>query len=162
MPEQSRAGVSSRRESLRGVTAETPHIPRNTSSVGDSPFTGMTAPSQESILEVIRKASGLLRAGWCRGFASVDAEGRPTHYPEAGPPAAFSLPCAVRAAADGGIVGEHAIRVLRRLTGTHNLSEWNDHPLRTKRDVLDLLGLAMEACGGRRPRRGGWTVGGVL
>ena len=74
----------------------------------------------------------------------------------------FSLVGAVRAAGDGGIVAEHALRELRRLACEHNLSAWNDHPLRTKAAVLDLLDEAIAAHGGQRPRgRGGWSISGT-
>lgn len=71
---------------------------------------------------------------------------------------AFSLVGAVRTAGEGGIVAEHALRTLRRLTCENNLVTWNDHPLRTKRAVMDLLDEAITAHGGRKPRNGGWNI----
>jgi hypothetical protein len=115
--------------------------------------------SDEQLATLFRKARELVRRGWCRGYASTDADGRPSHWPGAGEPTHFSLVGAVRTAGEGGIAAEHALRTLRRLTQHHNLVAWNDHPIRTQAAVLELLDKAIAEHGGRVPRgRGGWTI----
>lgn len=100
-----------------------------------------------------------MRRGWCRGYFCVDADGRPSHYPDSGGPTHFSLVGAIRTAGEGRLVAEYALRTLRRLTSQHNLVDWNDHPLRTKADVLALLDRAIAEHGGHVPRgRGGWVI----
>lgn len=162
MSEKKKAPVSRRIRLKRGVAPESAYTARTSKEVQtDNQSVTVPIPSQEAIVAVLRRAREIIRRGWCRGYAWVDVDGRPSHFPEAGAPAAYSLACAVRTAADGKIAGEHALRTLRRLTGHHNLSEWNDHPLRVKRDVIDLLSLAVREHGGPMLRRGGWRLSGA-
>ena len=158
--------ATGRIKTKRGVVRESAYTARISKEVlTDNQVVAVPIPSEEEIATVLRRARELVRRGWCRGFAAVDVDGRPSHISGAGEMVAFSLPAAVRAGSGGRLVdrlaAEYAIRSLRRLVGHHNLAEWNDHPLRTKRDVLELLAQAVQQHGGPRLRRGGWVVGGA-
>jgi hypothetical protein len=105
---------------------------------------------------VLRRAYTLVLRGWCRGHLAVDADGTPSGRRHASAPVAWSLLGAVKT---GDLAGHDAALILRKLVGSVDLQDWNDDALRKKRDVLDLLSLAITNSGGRAPRRGGWHVG---
>lgn len=113
---------------------------------------------QSEVLAVLRRAYSLILKGWCRCHMAVDATGRNTFWPEAQAPVAWSLLGAVKT---GTLAGHHAQKALSRLTGEVDIQRWNDHPLRTKRQVLDVLSVAIGEHGGKRPRVGGWRIGGA-
>lgn len=151
MTERSGAVAASGRITSRAVAAgRISRIGENPDPLGDI--------SVDGALVVLRGAYTLVMRGWCRRHLAVEDEGRSVHWPEADAPVAWSLHGAVKT---GTLAGHSAALVLRKLTGCVDLQRWNDEPLRTKRQVLDLLALAIEACGGRPPRAGGWKIGGV-
>lgn len=108
-------------------------------------------------LEVLRRARWYCARGWVRGVSSVDASGRSFHGQQKGA-VAWSLDGAINKAGRGEIVGEYARRALRKATGSLDLPQWNDWPLRTQREVLAALDKAIGLLGGTAPRRGGWVV----
>lgn len=149
MPEQNGGAVSSGRNPYR-VVAGRPNCLElyNPDGLGDF--------NVDSARLVLRRAYTLVMRGWCRRHMAVDASGRSTFWPEAGEPVAWSLLGAVKT---GDAAGYAAQQLLKRLTGSIDLQQWNDAPLRTKRQVLDVLSLAIGQCGGRAPRAGGWRIG---
>jgi len=108
-------------------------------------------------LVVLRQAVKLVRSGWVQNFHLLFPAG--TRVPDSGP--VWPL---WRALATGDIRAEYARRVIRRVIGHHDIPGWESHPYRTRGEVLLVLALAIEMCGGRPsrpPRRGGWSISGV-
>jgi hypothetical protein len=116
--------------------------------------------NESSLLRTLLIARRLLRGGWAQNVAWCDPAGRSTPA-DMGPSSHFSLVGAIRTASGGDLVGEYAIRHVRRVLGEFDLRAWNDNPVRTRAQVLDLLDVCIENAGGRRTRRGGWAVSGI-
>lgn len=112
------------------------------------------APSEEEqhrrALVVLRGARRLVARGWCRGAQCADASGDSSFT--MGAPVAWSLYGAIATAGAASIDCEYARRLVRKRIDTH-IPQWNDHPMRTQRDVLYLLDSLCEYKATR-----GWTV----
>jgi hypothetical protein len=67
----------------------------------------------------------------------------------------LSMCDAINAAAEGNAAGEYAKITLRRILLELNLTAWERHPNRTRRDVHGLFRKAINKLGGHR---GGWRV----
>ena len=107
-------------------------------------------------LEVLLGARELLlRSRWIQGAPSVSG--------------GYSIYGAIQhVGRDAPLRAEWARKALRSLVGL-SIPSWNDEPLRTRGDVLHVLGRAIDMLEGRSSRvpipiyrrRGGWSVGGV-
>lgn len=106
------------------------------------------------ILKVLREADRIIRRhGWNpRDFETPEAKRT-----------AYSLTRALQSSDPGVplIANWRARKLVEKASGFHSLPEWEVYPLRTEREVREALWKAIEACGGKRPRLGGWRVGGV-
>ena len=107
---------------------------------------------------VLKAAWALLRSGWCRGDFAVDADGVRMGFRRGQVATAWTLSAAISAAGSAGIESEYARQLLRRLLHEHDLVRWNNHPTRTKAQVLSLLERAVTVADGRVRLRGGWRV----
>jgi hypothetical protein len=114
--------------------------------------------NESSLLRVLQVARRLVARGWAQRVAWCDAEGRSTPG-DMGPAVHFSLVGAIRTAAAGELVGEYALKAVRTVLGEWDLNQWNDNPIRTRRQVVDLLDTCVQRAGGKPPRRGGWVLG---
>lgn len=121
--------------------------------------TFQVAPQEEQdrlAVPVLKAAWALISRGWCRGYA-CNSKREPAGFNEE--PAFYSLVAALNAAPSDNLHVEYAKRALRRALYEHNLPAWNDHPTRTKREVLRLLERVIS--GNEPKRRGGWQVTGL-
>lgn len=97
---------------------------------------------------VLRAARAFIKRGWSRRHPTADAQGEPAEW-TGKPTVAWTLVGAIKEASDG-IEAEYAIRLMKRRLYEWNLPDWNDHPIRTRRDVVRAI---ERAIGAHAPRR---------
>lgn len=113
-------------------------------------------PPKSAVLAVLREGRRILReVGWSPGVFAVGAEGH-AWWMSSSDIKAYSLVGAIQTAAFGGIAAYHARRLLSKYVG--DLVQWEQHPLRKKREVMRLLERAIDELEDRPPRRGGWSI----
>jgi hypothetical protein len=95
--------------------------------------------------DALRAVRRRIEQGWSQGAdardAGGDAVGLASRQAEA-----WSLLAAFALSATDGIPTDHvpaAMRALAEMTGAESFQEWNDHPLRTRQQVLDALDAAI-------------------
>lgn len=143
-----------RRRGVAGETSGTVRAPNQAHAYARSEgkFTEVVERQKSAVLRVLVAVHGLiLREGWAQREYDLRGE----------TPRGWSLPFAIAEAGNAGIECEWTRKEIRRFIGDNNIPAWNDHPHRTKADVLAMLERVIERAGGRPPRRGGWVVGGV-
>lgn len=105
---------------------------------------------------VLKVAWALVKAGWCRD-APCNAAGELARWNE--PAAYHTLRSAIYAAAarmdPEQALGYFAEQVIKGVLFEHNLVAWNDHPRRTKPQVLAVLRRGVTW--GQPVHRGGWS-----
>lgn len=107
----------------------------------------LMAQPTDNVLPILRHAHHLLRAnGWSPHEWRLPANERSGR---------LSLTEAIQT---GTLAGWYARKLVCAGVGTHNLPGWEEHPLRTEREVREALFKAIELAGGKRPRPGGWKV----
>jgi hypothetical protein len=109
-------------------------------------------------VELLRRASDLIRRGWTQHAESRDAAGDAVD-PWAASATCWSLLGGLVAALEeetdrGDDLPLHeladALDALALFVDSDSLADWNDDPRRTRDDVLDVLGAAAEAAVPRR------------
>jgi hypothetical protein len=133
---------------LKEAVAEHDRLSSKSLNVPESAYSATRA--------VLEDAERLLTGvGWAPHFAWTNAEGKPALESEE--VAAYSLAGAIACAGCGTIVAEYARRAVRAAL-REQISDYEAHPLRTKKQVLGAIRRAMRLVGGEPARRGGWLV----
>lgn len=98
------------------------------------------------------KPSELLKQGWCQGKWAEYPNGSKVLYRDliANPPPTAYKWCvtgAVIVLVEPGGQRSHVLRRVHELTGCKSLLAWNDHPDRTKAEVVAVMEQAELECG---------------
>lgn len=101
--------------------------------------------SKQNIIRTLRRARNIIRTkGWTQGFSARNADRRYTD-PRSTEAVCFCILGAIDRANNELQLcsGSKAADVIRDVTPTGLIAEWNDHPNRTKSQVLAIFGEAI-------------------
>lgn len=95
-------------------------------------------------VEALRKARALIKKGWCQGFFAQTSDGEEVDANDRRARKWCASGAVFAQKGHGRIVGD-ALSVLSRVVETSSISDWNDAPVRTKREVLAAFDRAIKA-----------------
>lgn len=97
--------------------------------------------------ETLIKARALIKKGWTQKYYAKDKDGNHLEIPfDGGEPEGATCYCtlgAIFAAAGWGYRGQDCKILIRKIIDG-SITEWNDHPSRTKAEVLSLFDRAIQ------------------